>query len=58
MRVNNRGGKRQGSGRKAIPDDQKKVKISIAISNEALAIAKQQKSVSGFIDELIKKSKT
>ncbi len=51
--MNNHGGKRSGSGRKAVPDDQKKVKISIAISNEALAVAKQHKSVSGFIDKLI-----
>lgn len=51
--INKRGGSRKGSGRK--PGKRTNV-LFVRITDEAMAIAKEQSNISQFIDELIKGS--
>lgn len=52
--INKRGGKREGSGRKAT--DRKNI-LFCRISDEAMSILQNHKNYSEFIDKLIKDSK-
>ena len=51
------GGRRDGAGRKLMPGEARKVKLSISLSPEAFQIAKQKESVSRFIQDLIMNAK-
>jgi hypothetical protein len=48
------GGARKGAGRKPLPDDQKKVKMTIAFSPEIAEILRRNRPIPGFIEKAIK----
>lgn len=52
-KTSGRGGRREGSGRKALG----KKAVTLRLSEESVAILKQQPNQSEFVDELIKAAK-